>query len=366
MARAGDASGHRFRPTPPLPSRTHVPHADDTPATHTLAPRAGARGRRHGTRVRDAGRGHPRPRGTAGSGSPAGARTARAAHRPHHRAPAPPPAGASAACAQERHRPPPRPGLHHAGLPTGTGADLNRTAPRSGRTGAPDGLPTPLGPPQDRAARVLWGRWRRLVGWSGRPRPAGARQLRPRRPGWGRLAARDERRRSGARGERRLRLGRAAGRGWGALGRTATAAGRGAGGGWELGTNGNCGWVERQGPRRARVRTRSSGNSVRLDPPWKGQVATTCRAQRLRDAVRLCHPYGGKLATASRPRSPGTAGVGAPPAGAPPAAAAGHGRRRHRPLPRRRCRSCRAHRRHRPRPRQATDANATAPLFRRR
>ena len=169
----------------------------------------------------------------------------------------------------------------------------------------------------------------RLVG---RPRPAGARQLRPRRPGWERLAARDERRRSGARGERRLRLGRAAGRGWGALGRTATAAGRGAGGGWELGTNGNCGWVERQGPRRARVRTRSSGNSVRLDPPWKGQVATTCRAQRLRDAVRLCHPYGGKLATASRPRSPGTAGVGAPPAGA-----------------------------HRPRPRQDTDAGATGP-----
>ncbi len=53
--------------------------------------------------------------------------------------------------------PPPRTGLHLAGQPTGAGADLNRTAPRSGRTGAPDGLPTPLGPPQDRAARVLSG-----------------------------------------------------------------------------------------------------------------------------------------------------------------------------------------------------------------
>ena len=129
--------GAPFRPTPPLPSRTHVPHADDTPATHTLARRAGARGRRHGTRVRDAGRGNPRPRGTAGPGSPAGSRIARAVHRPHLRAPAPPPADSSAACAQERLRPSAHPGLHHAGLPAGARAGLTRTALRSGRTGAP-------------------------------------------------------------------------------------------------------------------------------------------------------------------------------------------------------------------------------------
>ena len=142
---------------PPYLSRTHVPHADDTPAKQSLAPRAGARGRRYGTRVRDTGRGNPRPRGPAGTGSPAGARTVRAAHRPHLRAPAPAPASSSATCAQERHGPPPRTGVHVAGQPTGGAADLNRTAPRSGRTGAPDGLPTPLGPPQDRAARVLSG-----------------------------------------------------------------------------------------------------------------------------------------------------------------------------------------------------------------
>ena len=71
---------------------------------------------------------------------PAPADTFRAVHRPHHRAPAPPPAGSSAT---SRRSGSVRPRAQVCSTPvsrSGTGADLNRAAPRSGRTGAPDGL----------------------------------------------------------------------------------------------------------------------------------------------------------------------------------------------------------------------------------
>ena len=60
-----------FRPTPPLPFRTHVPRADDPSTEQALAPRAGAWCCGNGARVRDAGRGNARSRGHPGCGPPA-------------------------------------------------------------------------------------------------------------------------------------------------------------------------------------------------------------------------------------------------------------------------------------------------------
>ena len=153
-----------FRPTPPLPFRTHVPRADDTSTEQALASRAGARCRGNGTRVRDAGRGNARPRGVHGTGSPACPGTLRAAGRPHRRPPAPPTAHTSATRAPRRHRPPARPGLPHAGPSPGGQAGLTArrrpvwedgSAGRPGALpGAPDFIASRAAP--HRAARVLW------------------------------------------------------------------------------------------------------------------------------------------------------------------------------------------------------------------
>jgi len=129
---------------PALPSRTHVPRADDTSTEQALAPRAGARCRWNGTRVRDAGRGNARPHRGEGPGSPAGPPTLRAAGRPHRRPPAPPTAHTSATRAAERQRPPTRAGLPHAGLPPGGKAGLirrRRPVWEDGSAGRPGVLP---------------------------------------------------------------------------------------------------------------------------------------------------------------------------------------------------------------------------------
>jgi hypothetical protein len=154
IARAAGALGTSFRPTPALPSRTHVPPADDDRPIQALAPRAPARRRRNGARVRDAGRGNPWSV-DRGTGSPAGRRGLRP-DRPHRRASASSPSRPSAA------RPPPRcgrgaqAGLSHAGSSPGTATtDLTaRRPPGLGgrarhRAGAPRGrrASPPLGPP---------------------------------------------------------------------------------------------------------------------------------------------------------------------------------------------------------------------------
>ena len=113
-----------FRPTPPLPFRTHVPHADHPPNEQALAPRAGAQCRRYGTRVRDAGRGNVRSSRRSGTGSPAVSGARGAAGRPHRRSPAPQAVDRSAITAPERLRPPPRTGLPDAGPSPGEQAGL--------------------------------------------------------------------------------------------------------------------------------------------------------------------------------------------------------------------------------------------------
>jgi hypothetical protein len=168
-----DVAPSQFRPTPPLPFRTHVPRADDTSTEQALAPRAGARCRGNGTRVRDAGRGNARriasrrPGSPAGSdariGSPAGSGWVCRVGRPHDRSPAPTTAHTSATRAPQRHRPPARPGLPHAGTSPGTTAGLTagrRPVWEDGSAGRPGVLPgapdfNALGPPANWAARVL-------------------------------------------------------------------------------------------------------------------------------------------------------------------------------------------------------------------
>ena len=117
-------TARRFRPTPAVPSRTHVPRADDTSTEQALASRAGARCRGNGTRVRDAGRGNPRSRTHAATGSPAGGGAARPTDRPHRRPPAPTADTSSATQAPGRHDAPARPGLPHAGPSHGDTAGL--------------------------------------------------------------------------------------------------------------------------------------------------------------------------------------------------------------------------------------------------
>ena len=145
-----------FRPTPPLPFRTHVPHADHPPNEQALAPRAGAQCRRYGTRVRDAGRGNARSSRRSGTGSPAGSGARGAAGRPHRRPPAPQAVDPSAITAQERH--PSAPAHRSAGrrsIARRSGRPDRPAGARSGRTGAPDGqalsperrTSPPLGPP---------------------------------------------------------------------------------------------------------------------------------------------------------------------------------------------------------------------------
>ena len=146
-AKSGVGAGRArrpFRPTAPLPFRTHVPRADDPPIEQALAPRAGARCRGNGTRVRDAGRGNARSRRHDGAGSPAVPRAPAAAGRPHRRPPAPPATRSSATQAPERHGPPPRPGLPHAGPSPGEQADLTarrRPVWEDGSAGRPGALP---------------------------------------------------------------------------------------------------------------------------------------------------------------------------------------------------------------------------------
>jgi len=139
-----ESRGYPFRPTAALPSRTHVPRADDPPIEQALAPRAGARCRGNGTRVRDAGRGNARPRTRAEGGSPAARCAHRRAGRPHRRPPAPPASRSSASQAPERHGPPPRPGLPHAGPSPGAQAGLTarrRPVWEDGSAGRPGALP---------------------------------------------------------------------------------------------------------------------------------------------------------------------------------------------------------------------------------
>ena len=144
----------RFRPTPALASRTHVPILDDTrPPDQALVSRAGARRRRHGAGVRHAGR------GTCPAAHAAGR-----VHRPHVRTPAPPATPSSCARAPARHGPPARPGLRHAGLPSpGTQAltalALRRPVWEDGRAGEAGAAirgamgSTALGPPPRRPER---------------------------------------------------------------------------------------------------------------------------------------------------------------------------------------------------------------------
>jgi hypothetical protein len=147
-------AGPPFRPIPSLPFRTHVPRADDPPIEQALAPRAGARCRGNGTRVRDAGRGNARSRRCIGGGSPAACVASRVAGRPHRRPPAPPADHSSATKAPERHGPPPRPGLSHAGASPGEQAGLTarrRPVWEDGSAGRPGALP---GAPVFIASRV--------------------------------------------------------------------------------------------------------------------------------------------------------------------------------------------------------------------
>jgi hypothetical protein len=162
------------------------PHADDTPAKQSLAPRAvcerpsarhsssrrwerqpsAPRKRRHRYPIRcpHAPRGPPPP--------PSRTRTAAGSLVGNMRAGAAPSAPAHRSAPRRSH------GRRRRGP--------SRTAPRSGRTGAPDGLPTPLGPPQDRAARVLWeargepspARHTNVnIGWVGRQLDRGGRPI---------------------------------------------------------------------------------------------------------------------------------------------------------------------------------------------
>src|SRR5215211_4264897 len=149
-----DTPPEPFRPTPRVPFRTHVPRADDTPAEQALAPRAGARCRGNGTRVRDAGRGNARPRGCRRAGSPAALRSLHAAGRPHRRPPAPPAPDRSATRAPRRHRPPARPGLPYAATSPGGTAVLTaarRPVWEDGSAGRPGALP---GAPDFNASRA--------------------------------------------------------------------------------------------------------------------------------------------------------------------------------------------------------------------
>jgi hypothetical protein len=144
IARGRSGDRDPFRPIPSLPFRTHVPRADDPPIEQTLAPRAGARCRGNGTRVRDAGRGNARSRSGVGGGSPAAVGRPSASDRPHRRPPAPPAHRSSATQAPERHGPPARAGLPHAGTSPGEQAGLTarrRPVWEDGSAGRPGALP---------------------------------------------------------------------------------------------------------------------------------------------------------------------------------------------------------------------------------
>jgi hypothetical protein len=150
-----EAARCRFRPTPYLVCRTHVPPDDHRPPDEALAQRAGALGRAHGRGVRDAGR---------GTGSGAGC--APGPHRPHTRTPAPPATRSSPAQTPAECGRPTRAGLRLAGPPSaGTGRLTTppRRRPvwedgRAGRAGAASA-------PQAQCTRAAFGRLERL----GRP-----------------------------------------------------------------------------------------------------------------------------------------------------------------------------------------------------
>ncbi len=150
----GRRSSRPFRPTPTLALRTHVPRADDPPTDQALAPRAGARCRGNGTRVRDAGRGNARPRPRSAAGSPARRGASGRAGRPHRRAPASPADPSSAPPAPRRQRPPTRTGVPHAGRQAGAQARLTarrRPVWEDGSAGRPGALP---GAPDFNASRA--------------------------------------------------------------------------------------------------------------------------------------------------------------------------------------------------------------------
>jgi hypothetical protein len=158
--------GRRFRPTRFLPFRTHVPRADHPSTEQALAPRAGARGRGNGHRVRDAGRGNSRPRGRSGSCTPAVPEAFRGVHRPHRRAPAPPTYLKSAHPAPGRLCTPPRSGLQDAGSSPGIQAGLTARRRPVWEDGAAGRTSSPLGPPAPRSGRPeRWSRLARSARW---------------------------------------------------------------------------------------------------------------------------------------------------------------------------------------------------------
>ena len=161
---SGWSAGRPFRPTPTLALRTHVPRADDPPTDQALAPRAGARCRGNGTRVRDAGRGNARSRSRSATGSPACRGASGRAGRPHRRAPASPADPSSAPPAPRRQRPPTRTGVPSAGLAAGEQARLTarrRPVWEDGSAGRPGALP---GAPDFTASRAALHRAARVRG----------------------------------------------------------------------------------------------------------------------------------------------------------------------------------------------------------